>query len=68
MNTKMQTVVKMCKVCLPLERRVPLRDRGFTGVLSAGGGGGGGGETESASFLRIRGVGSPSSSELKSES
>ncbi|PNF34472.1 hypothetical protein B7P43_G11242 [Cryptotermes secundus] len=41
---------------------------GDAGTLLVGGGGGGGGEVTPTSFLRLREVGSPSSSELKSES
>lgn len=71
MNINIPTLFKMCKACLPLEITVPLRDRGVigdAGALSVGGGGGGGGEIAATSFLRLREVGSPSSSELKSES
>lgn len=56
---------------LPLDSMVPVRERRLTGdagALAVGGGGGGGGDVTSAPLPRLRETGSPSSSELKSES
>jgi hypothetical protein len=67
----MPNLFNVLEVDLPLERILPLRDRGVIGVegaLSMGGGGGGGGEVAFTSSQCLCEVGSPSSSELKSES
>jgi hypothetical protein len=67
----MPIVFRVGEVYIPLDSMVPVRDRGVTGdagALSVGGGGGGGGDVASTPLLWLRGAGSPSSSELKSES
>jgi hypothetical protein len=67
----MPDVLRVGEVYLPLDNEVPARDRGVTGdagALSVGGGGGGGGDFASTLFLLFREAGSPSSSEVKSES
>jgi hypothetical protein len=63
--------VKIGEVHLPRDSMVPVRDRGDTGdagALAVGGGGGGGGDFASTVLPFLREIGSPSSSELKSES
>jgi hypothetical protein len=70
-SENMPIVFRVEEVYLPLDSMVPVRDRGVTGdagALSVGGGGGGGGDVASTPLPCLRERGSPSSSELKSES